>query len=410
MDLAPSPRSTRTRHQSSPACGTSPERSLGFGRVWAAVGVLILACLDFRSSDLLRNHALVSAFAFTVYSLLALFLVRKHRKWPQSTRITLHCLDVLSVVLVALLVHASEPALFLLFLFVLAASAQRWGPSQVLWTAGAFAVLLSGELVLVACLTPNFSFQQALRPGAAFISLTGFLVFASGLLWQISKADAAERWESSARAAQRVRALISRDLHDGAIQCLYTVEYRLEKLKNSALGLSPDFSEDLAQLQRLVHSSEVELRELVQQGRPLDLGPKSFVEYVANLAAEFEHETGIAVRLVFDGGQISPPAAVAGELVRIVQEALVNVKKHSGARNVSIAFGAAQGRWKLLIDDDRRGFDFSGRLCMLDLEAKGQGPFVIRERVSTLGGELEVESTPGRGARLEIAFPKDALG
>jgi signal transduction histidine kinase len=89
---------------------------------------------------------------------------------------------------------------------------------------------------------------------------------------------------------------------------------------------------------------------------------------------------------------------------------LVNVQKHSGARNVSIGFGKSQGRWKLRIDDDGRGFDFSGRLCMLDLEAKGQGPFVIRERVSTLGGELEVESTPGRGARLEIAFPKDALG
>jgi signal transduction histidine kinase len=72
--------------------------------------------------------------------------------------------------------------------------------------------------------------------------------------------------------------------------------------------------------------------------------------------------------------------------------------------------GAAQGRWKLLIDDDGQGFDFTGRLCMLELEAKDRGPYVIRERVSTLGGELEVESIPGRGARLEIAFPKDALG
>ena len=96
--------------------------------------------------------------------------------------------------------------------------------------------------------------------------------------------------------------------------------------------------------------------------------------------------------------------------MRIVEEALLNVKKHSGARNVSIELGAAQGRWKLLIDDDGQGFDFSGRLCMLDLEAKDRGPYVIRERVSTLGGELEVESIPGRGARLEIAFPKDALG
>jgi two-component system, NarL family, sensor histidine kinase DegS len=137
--------------------------------------------------------------------------------------------------------------------------------------------------------------------------------------------------------------------------------------------LSRDFSEDLAQLQRLVRRSEVELRELVEQGRPLDLGPKSFVEYVTDLTAEFEHETGILARFVFEDGQSSPPPAVAGELVRIVQEALLNVKKHSGARNVWIGFRAAQGQWNLLIDDDGRGFDFTGRLCMLDLEARGQG-------------------------------------
>lgn len=410
MDQAPSPPSTRIRYQSSPSCGLSPERSLAFGRVWAAVGILILARLDFRSSDLPRNHALVFAIAFTVYSLLVLFLLRKHRKWPESTRLTLHCLDVFSVLLVTLLVHASEPALFLLFLFVLDASAQRWGPSQVLWTAGAFAILLSGELLVVVYLGPSVNFQQVVRPGAVYISLAGFVVFATGLLWQISKTNAAERWESSARAAQRVRALVSRDLHDSAIQCLYAAEYRLDMLKSSSLGLSRDFSEDIAQLQRLVRRSEVELRELVKQGRPLDLGAKSFVEYVAELTAEFEHETGISVRFVFDSGQISLPPAVAGELVRIVQEALLNVKKHSGARHVWIGFRAAQDQWNLLIDDDGRGFDFTGRLCMVDLEAKGQGPFVIRERVSTLGGELEVESTPGRGTRLEIAFPKNAHG
>jgi signal transduction histidine kinase len=410
MDLAPSPRSTCIRHQCSPSCGPSPERSLGYGRVWAAVGVFILACLDIRPSDFLRNSALVSAVAFIFYSLLILVLLRKHRKWPGSTRLMLHFLDVVSLATVALLVHESEAALFLLFLFVLVATAQRWGPRQVLWTAGAFAVLLGGELILVISKTPGVNFQEAVRPGAAYASLAGFVVFATGLLWQLTKIDATERWESSARAAQRVRAHVSSDLHDSVIQCLYTLEYRLEKLRCCTPGLSPNFSEDLAQLQSLVHRSDVELRELVEQGRPLDLGPKGFVEYLADLTAEFEQETGISVQFVSDGGQSSPPPVIAGELIRIVQEALVNVKKHSGARNVSIAFGAAQGQWKLLIEDDGRGFDFTGRHCMLDLEAKGQGPYVIRERVSTLGGELEVESTPGRGARLEIALPKDALG
>jgi len=410
MDLVPRLRSTRFRHWSSMSCEPSPERTIGIGRVWAAAGVFILVWSDFPSSDLPRNHALVSAFAFSVYSVAVLFLLRKHRTWPNRIRLTLHCLDVLSVASVALLVRKSEAALFLLLLFVLVASAQRWGPSRVLWTAGAVVAIFMVELLLVLSTTPNVNFQDSIRPGPGYISLAGFFLFATGTLWQLTKTDAAERWESSARAAQRVRALVSRELHDSAIQCLYTVEYRLEKLRRSSAGMSRDFTEDLEQLQHLVQRSEAELREIVEQGRPPDLGPKRFAEYLADLTAEFQQETGILVRLVSEDSQVSPPPAVAGELVRIVQEALLNVKKHSGARNVSIEFGAAQGRWKLLIDDDGRGFDFTGRLCMVDLETKGQGPYVIRERVSTLGGQLEVESTPGRGARLEIAFPKDALG
>ena len=409
MDLLPSARSTRFRYWSSLNSEPSPERTIAVGRVWAAAGVLVLVFTEFPPSNLQRNQGVVSAVAYIAYSLVLLFLLRKHRTWPDSTRLTLHCLDILSAASVAFLVRKSEAAVFLLLLFVLVASAQRWGPSRVLWTAGAVVVLLFAELLLISS-TPRVNFQNAIRPGAGYLSLAGFFLFAAGTLWQLTKTDAAERWESSARAAQRVRAQVSRELHNGAIQCLFTVEFRLEKLRRSSPGMSCDLSEELGELQRLVRRSEAELRELVEQGRPPDLGPKSFVEYMADLTAEFQQDTGILARFVSDDRHISPSPAVAGEVVRIVQEALLNIKKHSGARNVSIELGAAQGRWKLLIDDDGQGFDFTGRLCMLELEAKDRGPYVIRERVSTLGGELEVESIPGRGARLEIAFPKDALG
>jgi two-component system, NarL family, sensor histidine kinase UhpB len=88
---------------------------------------------------------------------------------------------------------------------------------------------------------------------------------------------------------------------------------------------------------------------------------------------------------------------------------LLNIRKHSGAHNVWIVCGVRRNRLQFCIDDDGQGFDFSGRLGMLELETSARGPFVIRERVSALGGELAVESNPGRGARLEIVLPKDAL-
>jgi signal transduction histidine kinase len=59
----------------------------------------------------------------------------------------------------------------------------------------------------------------------------------------------------------------------------------------------------------------------------------------------------------------------------------------------------------LTVEDDGRGFGFSGRLSNVELETTGKGPAVIRERVRLLAGELAIESTPGHGARLEVRIP-----
>ncbi len=63
------------------------------------------------------------------------------------------------------------------------------------------------------------------------------------------------------------------------------------------------------------------------------------------------------------------------------------------------------GNLQLTVEDDGKGFAFSGRLSDAELEAPGKGPAVIRERVRLVAGELTIESTPGHGARLEVRIP-----
>jgi signal transduction histidine kinase len=62
--------------------------------------------------------------------------------------------------------------------------------------------------------------------------------------------------------------------------------------------------------------------------------------------------------------------------------------------------------WRISIEDDGGGFAFSGRLSLPELEAQRKGPLVIQERVHLIGGQLTIESSPGRGSRLEISVPK----
>src|SRR5262249_62351331 len=93
------------------------------------------------------------------------------------------------------------------------------------------------------------------------------------------------------------------------------------------------------------------------------------------------------------------------ELVRIGQEGLTNSRKHTGAKQVMVRLASMRGSVRLVIEDDGRGFSFSGRRSQRELEVMSAGPLIIRERVRALRGELNILSTPGKGARLDVKVP-----
>jgi signal transduction histidine kinase len=73
---------------------------------------------------------------------------------------------------------------------------------------------------------------------------------------------------------------------------------------------------------------------------------------------------------------------------------------------VLVRLGMRDGIWKLTVEDDGRGFPFTGRVSHSELESNGKGPLVIKERVRLIEGELTIESNPGRGSRLEVNIPQ----
>jgi two-component system, NarL family, nitrate/nitrite sensor histidine kinase NarX len=119
----------------------------------------------------------------------------------------------------------------------------------------------------------------------------------------------------------------------------------------------------------------------------------------------FRRELGVSASFIAESQEVLLPPRVCTELVRIVQEALANVRKHSGAHKVRVVFGRENGHYKLCVEDDGRGFGFTGRLSSPALDASSNCPVVIKERVDAIGGELMIESVPGSGARLEILVP-----
>lgn len=123
---------------------------------------------------------------------------------------------------------------------------------------------------------------------------------------------------------------------------------------------------------------------------------------LTEMMESFRHETGIVARFTCDIQENSVPVKVSSEVIHLVEEALNNIRRHSGAKTVEVRLTAQENAWEVIVQDDGRGFDFSGRLSLAQLEATQKGPRVIRERVHSANGELIIESYPNRGALLKI--------
>jgi signal transduction histidine kinase len=201
------------------------------------------------------------------------------------------------------------------------------------------------------------------------------------------------------------RARFARELHDGAVQSLIAVEMQVDVLRRQSVSQSGGVTDELGRIQGLLREEVLKLRELMQQMKSLDVDSRKLLGFLEDTVERFQRETGISARFVSEMIELNMPQPVCREIARIVQEALVNVRKHSGARQVLVRFSSADARWNLVIEDDGRGFPFSGRLSQAELEAMGKGPLVIKERIRLIEGELTIESNPGRGSRLEIRVP-----
>jgi signal transduction histidine kinase len=206
------------------------------------------------------------------------------------------------------------------------------------------------------------------------------------------------------RAGAMERARVARELHDTTIQSLISIEMQVDVLRRRVNG-QPQ-SAELEHIQKLLQEEVLNMRELMQSMKPVEIGPHQFLDFLAQLVERFRSDTGVDARFVSELEEVTLPSSACRELARVVQEGLVNVRKHSGARSVYVRFGAQNGLWKLVIDDDGRGFPFTGRLTLTELDDLHRGPAVIRERVRAIGGDLVIESSPGHGSRLEITVPQ----
>jgi signal transduction histidine kinase len=208
-----------------------------------------------------------------------------------------------------------------------------------------------------------------------------------------------------ARAIEAERSRIARDLHDGILQTLLSIEIQLDVMRRR-LPAAPDQAvSGLASLQQTVRNEGAELRQTVTDLRPLRVQSADLVDLMRGFAERYRNESTIALDLLIDSAQLRAPDRVCREIFQIYREALNNIKKHAKASHVVVKLSQDDSRLVLVVDDNGEGFSFAGRFTGDELDRLRLGPISIKERARTMGGVLTVESNPGHGARLTIEVP-----
>jgi signal transduction histidine kinase len=208
-----------------------------------------------------------------------------------------------------------------------------------------------------------------------------------------------------ARAIEAERSRIARDLHDGILQTLLSIEIQLDVLRRK-VAVSPDATASgLTSLQQTVKNESAELRSMVTDLRPVRVQSADLVDLMRGFAERFRNESSLPLDLLIDSADLRAPDRVCREIFQIYREALNNIKKHAKATHVVVKLSQDDSRLMLVVDDNGEGFSFAGRFTGDELDRLRLGPISIKERTRTVNGVLTVESNPGHGARLTVEIP-----
>jgi PAS domain S-box-containing protein len=203
------------------------------------------------------------------------------------------------------------------------------------------------------------------------------------------------------RAQEEERRRIADDIHDESVQTLTALALRLDVLSGHVQD--PGLQEQLAEIQQTARTAITNLRQLMFELHPPILDRDGLAAALRPSLDQLREESGLEVELKDSLGD-GPPPEIAAAAYRIVQEALLNVRKHAGARRVGVELAERPGGLYVRVSDDGLGFRTGGRQQPGHL-----GLVAMRERAEMAGGWFRIDSEPGRGTTVEFMLPPHRL-
>ena len=224
--------------------------------------------------------------------------------------------------------------------------------------------------------------------------------------------DVTEQKQAQAQILEQHRSLamlqereqLARELHDNLGQVFAFVNTQGQTIQRLLARADVSKADEYAaRLVEVAREADVDIRESIM-GLRVTLSEQGFFPALAEYLERYEKNYEIHTELDRPEtlGELAFEPQVEVQLLRILQEALTNARKHADARYVRILFTVQDGCAQVTVQDDGRGFDSQERLSGLDERV---GLRVMRERVDEVGGSFTIQSKPGEGTRVVVRVP-----
>ena len=218
----------------------------------------------------------------------------------------------------------------------------------------------------------------------------------------ITSAQARESERQGTILAERER--IAREMHDSLAQVLGVIHLRLRALdSHPEIKAAREIKVEVVELADICEEAYHDVREAILGLRESSKSERGLLESLRAYLVKFSNQCGIKTSLSSDLDHeltLSPRCEV--QMIRVIQEALTNVRKHSGAKSVIVRITESSAATTFVVEDDGHGFDQDGSLFNRD----GFGLFTMRERLGLLNGSLTIDSAPGQGTRIIATVPE----
>lgn len=199
------------------------------------------------------------------------------------------------------------------------------------------------------------------------------------------------------------RRKIARELHDAISQQLFAISITMTACKTIVEHNPTEAKKHFEQIEAMVHLAQQELRALIMHLRPVSLNGASFTSGLAQLLEELKEKNN-QIQIYWEISETPPlSSGIEDHLFRVIQEAISNVLRHSKASKLEVKLMIKNKLLMLFVEDNGVGFKST------DQKKSSYGIITMEERISEIGGRIDVYSYPSQGTRIEIRVPIEKL-